>query len=112
VAKLFATLDAGKAHPESAASGSGNQRWISGTHNRNEISTILTALNDEQPDPSTSPSRRTTPRLLGGGDAAPTPAELLLAAMDVVPDLGLGNIAAVARSTGIGVESSLGWRAT
>src|SRR5262249_12729192 len=41
VAKLFATLDAVKAHPEAAQFRFGvNNRWISGTHNRNEISTF------------------------------------------------------------------------
>ena len=41
VTKLFATLDAVKAHPEAATFRFGvNNRWLSGTHNRNEITTF------------------------------------------------------------------------
>ena len=40
-AKLFATLDAVKAQPEAARFRfSVDNRWISGTHNRNQISTF------------------------------------------------------------------------
>jgi hypothetical protein len=41
VARLFATLDAVKAQPEAAGFRFGvDNRWISGTHNRNQISTF------------------------------------------------------------------------
>src|SRR5215468_10871523 len=82
VAKLFATLDAVKAHPEAASFRfSVNNRWISGTHNRNEIGTFF------------------------GGGAAPTPAELLLAALASCLTSGLGNIAAVRKINLESVES-------
>ena len=41
-ARLFATLDAVKAQPEAARFWfSVHNRWISGTHNRNQISTFF-----------------------------------------------------------------------
>src|SRR6476661_2306502 len=51
VTKLFATLDAVKAHPEAASFRFGvTNRWISGTHNRNEISTFYGAGAEQQHD--------------------------------------------------------------
>src|ERR1700756_5104832 len=97
VAKLFATLDAVKAPPEAASFRFGvTNRWISGTHNRNEISTFY-GVGAEQQHDTTFAIEADHPAVLVGGDAAPTPAELLLA--------GLGNIAAVRKINLESVES-------
>lgn len=48
-AKLFATVDAVKAHPEAARFRfSVTNRWISGTHNRNQISTFFGVGTEQQ----------------------------------------------------------------
>src|SRR6266576_3072534 len=74
VAKLFATLDAVKAHPEAASFRFGvTNRWISGTHNRNEISSFY-GVGAEQQHESTFAIEADHPAVLVGGDAAPTPA--------------------------------------
>src|SRR5206468_9150729 len=81
VAKLFATLDAVKAHPEAARFRfSVDNRWISGTHNRNLISGFY-GVGTEQQHESTFAIEADHPAVLVGGDAAPTPAEILLAAL-------------------------------
>ena len=80
-AKLFATLDAVKAAPEAARFRfSVDNRWISGTHNQNRISTFF-GVGAEQQRPATFTVEADHPEVLVGGDAAPTPAELLLAAL-------------------------------
>ena len=71
VAKLFATLDAVKAHPEAARFRFGvTNRWISGTHNRNQISTFY-GVGAEQQHDSTFAIEADHPAVLVGGDAAP-----------------------------------------
>jgi uncharacterized OsmC-like protein len=105
VAKLFATLDAVKAHPEAASFRFGvTNRWISGTHNRNEISSFY-GVGAEQQHESTFAIEADHPAVLVGGDAAPTPAELLLAALASCLTSGLGNIAAVRKINLESVES-------
>ena len=105
VAKLFATLDAVKAHPEAATFRFGvNNRWISGTHNRNEITTFY-GVGAEQQHASTFVIEADHPAVLVGGDTAPTPAELLLAALASCLTSGLGNIAAVRKINLESVES-------
>ena len=105
VAKLFATLDAVKAHPEAASFRFGvTNRWISGTHNRSEISTFY-GVGAEQQHDSTFAIEADHPAVLVGGDAAPTPAELLLAALASCLTSGLGNIAAVRKINLESVES-------
>src|SRR5262245_64097205 len=70
VAKLFATLDAVKAHPEAASFRfSVNNRWISGTHNRNEIGTFY-GVGAEQQHERTLANKADHPAGLGGGGAA------------------------------------------
>ena len=68
-AKLFATLDAVTAQPEAVRFrfGVGN-RWISGTHNRNQISTFY-GVGAEQQHESTF-AIEDHPAVLVGGDAA------------------------------------------
>ena len=104
-AKLFATVDAVKAHPEAARFRfSVNNRWISGTHNRNQISTFF-GVGAEQQHATTFSIEADHPAILVGEDAAPTPAELLLAALASCLTSGLGNIAAVRKITLESVES-------
>jgi uncharacterized OsmC-like protein len=100
VAKLFATLDAVKAHPEAASFRFGvTNRWISGTHNRNEISTFY-GVGAEQQHDSTFAIEADHPAVLVGGDTA-----LLLAALASCLTSGLGNIAAVRKINLESVES-------
>jgi uncharacterized OsmC-like protein len=104
-AKLFATLDAVKAHPEAARFRfSVNNRWISGTHNQNQISAFY-GVGAEQQRPAAFTVEADHPEVLVGGDAAPTPAELLLATLASCLTSGLGNIAAVRKITLESVES-------
>ena len=104
-AALFATLDAVKAQPEAARFRfSVRNRWISGTRNRNEISTFF-GVGAEQQRAGTFAVDADHPEVLVGGDAAPTPAELLLAALASCLTSGLGNIAAVRKITLESVES-------
>ena len=104
-AKLFATLDAVKAHPDAARFRfSVTNRWISGTHNRNQISTFF-GVGAEQQHATTFSIEADHPAVLVGEDAAPTPAELLLAALASCLTSGLGNIAAVRKITLESVES-------
>ena len=71
VAKLFATLDAVTAQPEAARFRCGvDNRWISGTHNRNQISTFY-GVGAEQQHESTFAIEADHPAVLVGGDAAP-----------------------------------------
>ena len=70
VAKLFATLDAVKAQPEAARFRFGvNNRWISGTHNRNEIAAFY-GVGAEQQHDATFAIEADHPAVLVGGDAA------------------------------------------
>ena len=79
-AKLFATVDAVKAHPEAARFRfSVHNRWISGTHNRNQVSTFF-GVGAEQQHAATFAIDADHPAVLVGEDHAPTPAEFLLAA--------------------------------
>lgn len=104
-AKLFATVDAVKAHPEAARfQFSVTNRWISGTHNRNQISTFF-GVGAEQQHATTFAIEADHPAILVGEDAAPTPAEILLAALASCLTSGLGNIAAVRKITLESVES-------
>ncbi len=92
-AKLFATLDAAKAQPEAARFRfSVDNRWISGTHNRNRISTFF-GVGAEQQRAGTFTVEADHPAVLVGGTTAPTPAELMLAALASCLTSGLGNIA-------------------
>ena len=104
-AKLFATLDAVKAQPEAAKFRfSVDNRWICGTHNRNQISTFF-GVGAEQRHESTFAIEADHPAVLVGQDTAPTPAEILLAALASCLTSGLGNIAAVRKINLESVES-------
>src|SRR5262249_36102862 len=130
-ARLFATLDAVKAQPEAARFRfSVDNRWISGTHNRNQISTFFGAGSDTQIkrtiythtphhnqrdsfDGAGATQQTDGPLTIAadppsvpvGGAAPPTTAELLLAALASCLTSGLGNIAAVRKINLESVES-------
>jgi len=105
VAKLFATLDAVAAHPAAACFRFGvSTRWISGTHTRNVIAAFYGVGAEEQHE-ATYAIEADHPAVLVGGDAAPTPAELLLSALASCLTSGLGNIAAVRKINLESVES-------
>ena len=105
-AALFATLDAVKAQPEAARFRfSVRNRWISGTRNRNEISTFFGA-GAEQQRAGTFAVDADHPAILVGQDSAPTPAEILLAALASCLTSGLANIAAVRKISLESVEST------
>ena len=71
VAKLFAMLDAVTAQPEAAWFRCGvDNRWISGTHNRNQISTFY-GVGAEQQHENAFAIEADHPAVLVGGDAAP-----------------------------------------
>jgi uncharacterized OsmC-like protein len=104
-ARLFATLDGVKAQPEAARFRfSVENRWISGTHNRNQISTLY-GMGAEKQHASTFAVEADHPPVLVGGDAAPTPTEILLAALASCLTSGLGNTAAFRKITLESVES-------
>ena len=106
-ARLFATLDAVKAQPEAAQfKFSVHNRWISGTHNRNQISTFY-GVGAEQQREGTFAIEADHPAVLVGEDTAPTPAEILLAALASCLTSGLGNIAAVRKIALESVESRI-----
>jgi uncharacterized OsmC-like protein len=103
-ARLFATLDGVKAQPEAARFRfSVENRWISGTHNRNQISTFY-GMGAEKQHASTF-AVEAAPRVLVGGDAAPTPTEIPLAALASCLTSGLGNTAAFRKITLESVDS-------
>ena len=106
-AALFATLDAVKAQPEAARFRfSVRNRWISGTRNRNEISTFF-GVGAEQQRAGTFAVDADHPAVLVGQDSAPTPAEILLAALASCLTSGLANIAAVRKISLESVESTV-----
>ena len=104
-ARLFETVDALNAQPEAARFRFRvDNRWISGTHNQNQISTFFGA-GAEQRHESTFAIEADHPAVLAGGDVAPTPAEILLAALASCLTSGLGSIAAARKITLESVES-------
>lgn len=106
-ARLFATLDAVKAQPEAARFRFAvSNRWISGTHNRNEISTFF-GVGAEQQHAEAFAIEADHPAVLVGGDVAATPAEILLAALASCLTSGLGNIAAVRKINLESVQSRI-----
>ena len=91
---LFATINAVKAQPELAKfQFRATNHWIKGTHSRSRLETFSGAggehrhTGDVQFDAD-------HPKVLVGGDAAPTPVEFLLHAIAACITSGIGNIAA------------------
>lgn len=106
-AKLFATLDAVSSAPEAAAfQFRVRNRWISGTHSVGHIGDFF-GVGQEQERPGTFTVEADHPAVLVGGDAAPTPAELLLAALAACITAGIGNIAAARKVNLTSVTSTV-----
>jgi uncharacterized OsmC-like protein len=107
VATLFATLDAVKAQPEAAQFRfRAKNRWVSGTHSLGHISGFY-GVGAEQERDRTYVVEADHPKVLVGNDNAPTPAELLLAALAACLTAGIGNIAAARGIELAEVESSI-----
>ena len=93
-ATLFATIDAVRAQPEAAAfQFRASNRWVSGTHSRGSIGSFY-GVGQEMAREQEFTVEADHPVVLVGDDKAPTPAELLLAALAACLTAGIGNIAA------------------
>jgi uncharacterized OsmC-like protein len=97
VPTLFATLDAVKGQQEIAKfQFRASNTWVSGTHNRSEISSFYGATQEME-------HKRVTvldadhPAVLVGQDNGPTPIEFVLHAIAACLTSGLANIAAARR---------------
>ena len=95
VPTLFATLDAVRAQPELAQfQFRARNTWISGTHNRTEISGFYGAGQEDTTRSEAFTYDADHPAVLVGGGNAPTPVEYLLHAIAACLTSGLANIAA------------------
>lgn len=91
---LFATIDVVKGQPELARFRfRAANRWISGTHSRTSIASFYGAGGDHEHVREFT-VEADHPQVLVGGDNAPLPVELLLAALASCLTGGIGNIAA------------------
>jgi uncharacterized OsmC-like protein len=91
---LFATLDAVREAPEAAKfQFRARNRWVSGTHSRTTIHDFF-GVGEERTHEAATVHDVDHPKLLVGGDNAPTPVEYLLHALAGCLTAGLGNIAA------------------
>jgi uncharacterized OsmC-like protein len=91
---LFATLDAVKEAPAAAQfKFRAHNRWISGTHSRTTIHDFF-GVGEERTHEAATTHDIDHPRVLVGGDNAPTPVEYVLHALAGCLTAGLANIAA------------------
>jgi uncharacterized OsmC-like protein len=91
---LFATLDAVKEAPAAAQfKFRARNRWISGTHSRSTIHDFF-GVGEERTHEAATMHDVDHPRVLVGGDNAPTPVEYVLHALAGCLTAGLANIAA------------------
>jgi uncharacterized OsmC-like protein len=94
VPTLFATLDAVKGQPELARFRfRAENRWISGTHSRNSLTTYWGA-GGEHEHAREFVIDADHPPVLVGGDNGAVPVELVLTALASCLTAGIGNIAA------------------
>ncbi len=94
VATLFATLDAVKSQKEIAKfQFRATNTWVSGTHNRSQLSGFYGAMQEMQHKQVTTLDAD-HPAVLVGQDNGPTPIEFLLHAIAACLTSGLANIAA------------------
>ena len=93
-ATLFATLDAVRQAPEAARfQFRARNRWVSGTHSRTTIDDFF-GVGEERAHEAPTVHDVDHPKVLVGGDNAPTPVEYLLHALAGCLTAGLVNIAA------------------
>jgi uncharacterized OsmC-like protein len=91
---LFATLDAVRETPEAARfQFRARNRWVSGTHSQTTIHDFF-GVGEERTHETATVHDVDHPKVLVGGDHAPTPVEYLLHALAGCLTAGLGNIAA------------------
>jgi uncharacterized OsmC-like protein len=97
VATLFATLDAVKNQKEIAKfQFRASNTWVSGTHNRSQLSGFYGAMQELQHKQVTTLDAD-HPAVLVGQDNGPTPIEFVLHAIAACLTSGLANIAAARR---------------
>jgi uncharacterized OsmC-like protein len=97
VATLFATLDAVKNQKELAKfQFRASNTWVSGTHNRSQLSDFYGAMQEQQHKHVTTIDAD-HPAVLVGQDNGPTPIEFVLHAIAACLTSGLANIAAARR---------------
>jgi uncharacterized OsmC-like protein len=97
VATLFATLDAVKDQKEIARfQFRASNTWVSGTHNRSQLSGFYGAMQELQHKQVTTLDAD-HPAVLVGQDNGPTPIEFVLHAIAACLTSGLANIAAARR---------------
>jgi uncharacterized OsmC-like protein len=94
VPRLFATLDAVKGQKEIAKfQFRASNTWLSGTHNRSELSGFFGAM-QEMEHKNVTVLDADHPAVLVGEDNAPTPIEFILHAIAACLTSGVANIAA------------------
>ena len=94
VPRLFATLDAVKGHKEIAKfQFRAANTWVSGTHNRSELSGFFGAMQEMEHE-NVTVLDADHPAVLVGEDHGPTPVEFVLHAIAACLTSGLANIAA------------------
>jgi uncharacterized OsmC-like protein len=102
---LFATLDAVKQAPAAAQfTFRARNTWLSGTHSRSTIHDFF-GVGEERTHEAPTTVDVDHPKVLVGGDNAPTPVEYLLHALAGCLTAGLANIAA-ARGIDLGEVTS------
>jgi uncharacterized OsmC-like protein len=91
---LFATLNAVKESPEAAQfKFRARNRWVSGTHSQTTIHDFF-GVGEERSHEMATVHDVDHPKILVGGDHAPTPVEYLLHALAGCLTAGIANIAA------------------
>ena len=94
VPRLFATLDAVKGHKEIAKfQFRAANTWVSGTHNRSELSGFFGAMQEMEHE-NVTVLDADHPAVLVGEDHGPAPVEFVLHAIAACLTSGLANIAA------------------
>jgi uncharacterized OsmC-like protein len=104
---LFATLDAVKAQPAAAKfQFRASNRWLGGVHSRTTISEFY-GVGQEQRHEHATTHDIDHPKVLVGGDSAPTPVEYLLHALAGCLTAGIANVASARGITLTEVESTV-----
>jgi uncharacterized OsmC-like protein len=94
IGRVFATVDAVKAHPAAARFQFRTaHRWISGTHSRAVVNAFY-GVGEEQERGRDHVIDSDHPEILVGEDNGPSPAEHLLQALGACLTAGLANVAA------------------
>lgn len=104
---LFATINVVKGQPDLAKfQFRATNTWITGTHSRSRLETFSGAGGEHRHTGEVE-FNADHPKVLVGGDAAPTPVEFLLHAIAACLTSGIGNIAAARGVKLTSVESTV-----